>query len=243
VELLEKHFRVPAPRPSVDAAATAPLVERIVRAGVVLAVLGVAAQSVGYLTSVVFFDGDVQALNADDDHSMWAWASSTATFAAGFAVFLLALVAPVSRRLLAFAALLAFLSLDDVLRVHERIGTTVREQVFGLGEGWGRLTWPALYFPLLAIAFLTLWRLSDEAPKRGGRSVKLGLGLLVAAVATELVTAPLYIATDDDEGAVRRVQVTLEEGAELAGWIVIATGLATLAVVRIAEAARRGGAT
>ncbi len=211
----------------------APLADRLLYLGIVFAVLGVAVQSLSHLGNELVFDGDIGALSADRDGNTFAWASAVATFTAGFVLFLLALSEPFrAGRLLAGAAVLAFLSLDDVVGVHERLGTAVRDDVFGLPTGWGRLTWPVLLLPLLALTFVVLWQVSQEAAARAGRFLRIGLGLLALAVLVEVATAPLYIG-DRDDGWPGDIEVVLEEAAELAGWILIAAGLSAIAVTRL----------
>jgi hypothetical protein len=210
-----------------DSRASAELVERLVSTGYALALLAVGIQSVAHVANGAFFDDDIQAFNADDDASVFAWASSAVTFVAGFLVFLLWLLLSGHGRLLLVAAVLAFFSLDDMTRIHERVGTAVRSDVFGLPDESSRLLWPALFFPLLAVAFGVLWGLARDAPGRAGSTVRIGLLLLAAGVAAEVVTAPLYI-FDEATGWPGRTEVVVEEGAELAGWILVATGLTCL---------------
>jgi hypothetical protein len=182
---------------------------------------------VAHVANGVFFDDEVQAFNADHGASVFAWASAAVTFVAAFVLFLLWLVPRGAGRLLVVAVVLAFFSLDDVVRIHERLGTAIRSDVFGLPTGWGRLVWPAIFLPLLALAFVVLWRLAEGAPERVGSALRLGLVMLVAAVAAEVVSAPLYI-SDEDSGWPGRVEVVLEEGAELAGWTIVAAALTCL---------------
>ena len=67
-----------------------------------------------------------------------------------------------------------------IVKVHEQVGTRVRDDVFGLPTGWRRLAWPAISFPLLARVFVLLWRLARDFPPRAGLWIRSGLGLLAA---------------------------------------------------------------
>ena len=74
------------------------------------------------------------------------------------------------------------------------------------------------------LAAVLLLRVSESAPARGRRCLSVGLGLLVVSVFLELVSAP----SSTDRNVIHTLEGGLEEAAELAGWILIATGLASL---------------
>ena len=153
-----------------------------------------------------------------------------ATFSAAYASLLLAFADPERwRRFGVLAAAFALLSLDDMVELHERAG----EQVFGdaldLSENVSQQLEVFLYAPLFVFALWTVWTLIGESSKEVGRVLMAGLSLLGLAVALEiggLVTRPL-----DDDGVryVNGARLALEEASELAGWILVATGLTALA--------------
>jgi hypothetical protein len=216
---------------------TKPPVERVLSLGVRIALIGGVLLGVGHLLNVFVFDGDVWTLDAESEVNVWAWASSVATFAAAFVALVLALLARAADagRLWFLAFVLAFFSVDDILAIHERVGRAVRDDALDLESGWGRIVWPTIFFPLLASAFLILWRLGREAPPSAGRVLRLGLGLLAAAVALEIVSSPWYISGRDSNTVPGALEVAFEEGCELAGWILVAAALTAVMLVRAGQ--------
>ncbi|HEX7254616.1 MAG TPA: hypothetical protein VF236_01690 [Gaiellaceae bacterium] len=194
--------------------------------GIGLAIAGV--QAVAHLTNVFALDADVDSLSADiDGANAFAWASSMATLAAGLAALTLAIFEPArARRHLLLAGILIFFSLDDVAAIHEKLGTAVRGDVLGLPTGWGRLVWPALFFPLLAAALLLLWELRRRAPRAAATGLGLGLACLVAAVVAEVASTPWYTTGGTGESWFGALEVVVEEGLEIVGWAAIATAMA-----------------
>jgi hypothetical protein len=120
---------------------------------------------------------------------------------------------------------MALLSLDDLLAFHERVGELADRLGAPPELHLARLLWPAVFFPLLAGLLWALWRLARESPPGPRRSLELGALFLVAAVALELAS-PVLFALGYGFGSVPyELEVVAEEGAELAGWILIASGL------------------
>ena len=211
--------------------------ERLLNIGLVLAVAGAVLQALTHLFNVFALDGDSWNLDAEADNNAWAWASSVATFTCAFVAAVLAVFARTNTGGLWFlAGVLAFLSVDDLVKIHEGIGTRVREGVFDLPTGWGRLAWPAIFFPLLAAVFVLLWRMASERGGRPGLWIKGGLALLAFAVGLELLSAPFYIQDGSAHSVPGATEVAIEEGAELGGWILIATGLTVIMLLRVRSA-------
>ena len=95
---------------------------RVLRAGIWLAVAAVAVQTVLHLANLVLFGSRFTILDVESDVSLWAWASTAAEAAAAATAALLAILPRrIAWRLVLLAALLAFLSADDILTLHERI--------------------------------------------------------------------------------------------------------------------------
>lgn len=190
-----------------------------------LAVLGFALQSVLHLVNLVWFDLTLNAINVDSDSSIFAWASTMATGAAAFAALLMAFVIRRKRyQLLLLAGLLAFLSLDDLVQIHEWVSSLAAN--VGLFRGAPRMFWVIAFAPLLGVAFLLLWRASTLGPSRAGRILRGGLLMLGAAVALEFIT-PIIFALGYDHGDLPyEIEAVVEEGLELSGWILIAGALA-----------------
>jgi hypothetical protein len=218
------------------------LVGRVIAAGFVLALVGVVLQTIGFLANAFLLDYDIWNLDADADGNALAWASSVATFTAALGALLLGLLAPTtSWQMLGMAAALAFFSLDDAVGVHEELAS---EAVHGLDlpTSVGRAFWPMLYLPLLAFVVVSLWRLAADASERIRRALLLGLALLAAAVAAEVLSAVWW--SEDSRPLVDDLEVAFEEGAELAGWILIASavlGVVVDRVVRIGKSTDRPG--
>jgi hypothetical protein len=203
------------------------LVERIMRLGVLIAIGGAAVQVASQLVNYFVFDFDVWNLNVDADDNAFAWASSVAQFAAALSCALLLLVGWWSfRRLLALTLILAYFSVDDITRAHEEIAFWFRENVLGVQVAYGRIIWPIMFFPILAAAFLLLWRFAERAPERAGRGIRVGLVMLVLAVFAEAFSTVFHVG-DDEHGSLADVlEVAGEESLELAAWVIIAAATA-----------------
>jgi hypothetical protein len=201
--------------------------DRVLRAGVVLAVTGVAVQTAGHLVNLYLLDDRYSSLDVSAEHTAFAWASSVATFGAACAALLLARRPnPGSRRLMALlGVLLAFLSLDDFVEVHERLGTWT-EDVLGLPEAIGPRIWLLVYLPVLATAALLLLWSARNAPPRAARYQAAGIALLIAATLSEGVGVLTKLLEEHGLESPHRLRAALEEGHELGGWIVLAAGLA-----------------
>ena len=198
----------------------------LLRVGLAIAVITVTAQAVAHVVGVQFLDDRYLHLNADDELGLPSWVSSSATFAAAFAAFLLALMPDrIDALLLVLAGLLAFFSLDDAIAVHERLGEKVADAL-GYGETAQRLIWLVLFLPLFALAAILLARTAWRLPGQLAGLVVLGLALLLLAIATELVSSVLYELADVERGSwADTIEVVVEESAELAAWMLIATAL------------------
>jgi hypothetical protein len=219
---------------------TEPIIERTLRIGTQVAIAAVAVQSLAHLGNVFAADGDIDGLNVENDINLFAWASSMAIFTAALAALALAALLPALRgRLLVLGAILVFFSVDDVATIHERLGTFVRRDVLDLPSGYGRLVWPAMFLPLLAAVFLILWDLSRRFPTAAGSALRLGLGLLVAAVALEIVSAPFYIEGGSGTSVFGALEVVVEEGLELGAWVLIASALTGVALFGLQLASSR----
>jgi hypothetical protein len=197
---------------------------RIIELGIVVSIVAVAAQTVLHLADIVVFDRGVNIFDADDDVTVSGWASTAATFAAAVAVLPLA-IATGRRLFFVLAGIFAFFSLDDFIRLHERLAAKVES--LGIDESLqlGRLIWAAVFFPLLALTAALLWALARTVAGEEGRLIRLGLALLAAGVVLEAASPALFAMDLDHKDWQYETEVVLEEGAELAGWIWIAAAL------------------
>ncbi len=197
--------------------------------GVVAAAVGL--QTAAHLLNALLL-GQRSQLNVNLEGNVFAWASASAMFAAGFVVFVHALTFAKQRALcLALTAVLTFFSLDDMIGIHKRGGLFAAE-LLGLGEVFDSVLWPTLYIPLLAFVAAALIAIAREAPRDVRRSVWLGLGLLALAVTAEVASAPWSVSTNAFDWP-HVVEGAIEEGAELGGTIVIAAALTTLLQLRL----------
>jgi hypothetical protein len=205
--------------------------ERLLKTATVVALVAAFVQGVVHLSNLALGDLELTVLDAGSDTGAFAWASTAATFAAAFAALVLAAAATRWVRTLAtLAVMLAFLSLDDFVQIHERVSEEALE--IGFPEAWhvGRLFWVVVLLPVLAATFMLLWRIAHVAPPDERRVLRVGLGLLVFAVALEAASPLLFHFDWDHLSWPYEVEVAVEEGAELAGWIAITGALAARAV-------------
>jgi hypothetical protein len=212
------------------------ITSRLISIGFALALLGVAVQTVSHLTNALLLDRRFDSLSAGQagEGNAFTWASTVAAFAAAFVSLLLA--ASLDRRRFRFtllAATLAFLSLDDLAQTHEVLGSEVRD-FFGLSDYFINLIWPSIYFPLLLFTFVVLWRVATESPLGGQKAIRAGLVLLASAVVAEVFATAIRGTNQGPGDWTFEVEVAVEEGLELAGWIAIATGLTVAAIWRLA---------
>jgi hypothetical protein len=209
---------------------------RVVQVGCILAVVAVAVQTVAHFANAFFFDYGVWNFDADGDGNALTWASSVATFTAALGAFLLGVMARTPEwRLVALAAVLAFFSLDDAVGLHEELTSEV---VHGLDAptSVGRVLWPLLYFPVLAFVVISLWRLAAGAHRHIRGPIVVGLALLAAAVAGETMSSLWW--EEESRPLIDDVEVAIEEGAELAAWILIATAFGGMVVGRLLRVGR-----
>ena len=211
--------------------------DRLVRVGIVFAIVGVAIQTAIHSLNWVL-DGS-QYLSVNGENNPVTWAHSTAIVTAAFVCALHATIVTGRRREWAtMAAILAFLSVDESLVVHERIVARVLE-VMDLPIVWDSVLWPVLYLPLLGALLLLLASVARQAPTGAGSPVLVGLGFLVAAVAAEVLSAPISTAAESWPHA---LEGAFEEGAELAGWILITTALTAITLAEFVASSREGPA-
>jgi len=198
---------------------------KIVRLTLALSVISFLLLALTDLVDVLALNGRIAAFNAEEDGGVWTWASVAAQ--AGGAT-LLAILAATAVRWRAYALTglgLAFFSLDDAVLIHEKLGYAL--SFFPHGT---RLIWPLLYLPLLTVVAVQLWRIADAQEGTSVRAlVRGGLVALAVAVVLEAET-PLLFALGLGESIVYALEVVLEEGLEMVGWIWIGGALAVAVV-------------
>jgi hypothetical protein len=201
--------------------------DRLLHAGVVLAVVGVGGQTLLHLVNLFVLGDRHQHLDVSAEHTAFSWASTAATFAAACAALLLA-TRPRTHGRMRFALLgllLAHLSLDDFVEIHERLGVWT-EDVLGLPEAIGPRIWLVVYLPVLvATALLLAWS-ALNAPPLSRRFQLAGIGLLIGATLSEGLGVLTKLLEEHGVETPHRLRAALEEGLELGGWIILAAGLA-----------------
>jgi hypothetical protein len=241
--LAEEAMRAPVRRLSraaVPALEENPVTARIAVAGVAIAVAAVVGQTAIHLFNAWALDYRWGFFDVASDEDLFAWASVSATAAAALAALLIAVTArPPAIKLLALAALVAFLSLDDLAKLHELIGGWI-SGILDLWDKADRLVWPVLFLPLLTGVLALLLDVSAQGPAHARRLVRIGIGLLALAVVLEVGSQGLYKIGFDDPDLPLVLELVAEEGAELGGWILISTGLLMIATARQWRLATRG---
>jgi hypothetical protein len=200
------------------------------RAGVVIAVVAVLVQTVAHLVNGLVYDLEIWSLRADLDANVFAWASSAATLVCACALLLLAALRPAEARLLLFlAAATAFLSADDIGQIHEQVGAVARRIYSDVGE-LGAMIWPVVFLPLLLATVVGLVRVLRPESHAARRVGFAGLALLGAAVLMDGLWPLFYEAGGERESTADIIEDAFEEGLELGGWILVASGLAAVAL-------------
>jgi hypothetical protein len=186
------------------------------------------------LVDVLALHRRIRAFDADLDGGLWTWAS-VATEAAGAALLLLLAMTAVRWRAFAVCSLiLAYFSLDDAVLIHEGIAGAL-----DFFPHSSRIIWPLLYLPLLVGLTIQLWRIAEA--QHGPQVRALVRGGLVALVVAVLLEggSPLLFALGQGEGSIGyELEVALEEGLEMTGWIWITGGIAITLVQRLRNGQR-----
>ncbi len=189
------------------------------------------------LISLHFFnafvlDRAVPGLDANQEGTPLVWASSVATWTVAVAAFVAATMrtGPLPQ-LLFVACATAFLSMDDMIGVHERLAKMLVLE-FGVTDAWDSVLLPMFYLPLLAVTAVLILRMARSGTSATFRDAVVGLSLLVAAVALEALSASWSTETN----LMHTIEGGIEEAMELAGWILIASS--TLAAM-LANVVRR----
>jgi hypothetical protein len=219
------------------------VVARTLRAATAFAVIAVIVQTTAHLTNAFVLDSEFVQLDADAEGTAFAWASSVAVFSGGLAAFLHALFWEEGRRSLLIAAfVLAFLSLDEIIQVHERIGLFVGGDLLGFVDYVAVRLWLVLYGPLLLGLAILLLRSAALLPDEAVGALRLGLAALVTAIALEGVGLPTkWLKSEHDVTWPDTVRIAAEEAAELGGWIFVSASLVAGVLHRAAAAGPRAG--
>jgi hypothetical protein len=172
--------------------------------------------------------GGSDLLNPDVEGSLFQLVSAVVTTAAAAAA--VGHAAALRARRVRFAALgagLAYVTVDDLLVIHERVSESFGEGVLGLPAHIAVRLWILLFAPLL-LGILVL--VAAEARRAGaplGWVLAGGLAALLTAVLVEAVGGvtrdPGFLETVGGKPETGRY--LLEEALELGGWTLVAGGL------------------
>ena len=211
---------------------------RLVTVGAVGAIVAVAGLTFLHYVNFFVFDRRYDIIDADAEANVPTWGGASVTFAAAVGALVLAVAARGRERIAygALALILTFFSVDDAVGLHEKfvLGTV------GPIEQAERFVWPLLYLPVLVTALVLIIRIAQSTFARARASILLGLCLLVLAVVAELAGGVMQNAFGVTyDSFPYSVEVVIEEGLELAGWILIGTGLLATAIHRAADLTAR----
>lgn len=207
--------------------------ERLLTFGLRFAIGAALLQTAVHLLNAVFLDK--RALNVNFEDNPFAWASTVATFSVAFVAVVRAVALPRDRLpWVGLAAVAAVVSLDDMVAIHEDVGTEAAEAL-GLAQSYDSVLWPLVYFPLLGLGVLALVRLARAAPERPRRFIYAALVLLAAALAAEVLSGPW---TGGEQEWPHVIEGAFEEAAELGAWIVASAALTVLMLRDLVAASR-----
>lgn len=197
---------------------TAERLAATMRAGRVLALAGAGVLLAAHLSNALLLDHRITSMDADHAGAPLTWASGVATAAVAVAALLAALMTGPRLPMVALGLATAFLSLDDMISLHEEVTRALAVDL-GIADAWERLLWPVLYLPLLLLTGVLILRMVRTGTRDTYRDGIIGLGLLATALALALVTP----SSTEGTGLLQAVRGGLEEAMELAGWTFIAT--------------------
>jgi hypothetical protein len=221
--------------------AGAEITGRLLTVGVGIAVAGGLVIVVAHAINALVLDDRFFELNARSEGNFFTWASSSAAFGAAFAAAVHAIVFERHRlRWVVVAVAFAYSSLDDFIRVHERLGQALYTDTLGLSKELASRLEILTFAPLLAAGFLAAWSLSRVQPGRVGTLLRYGLITLAVALAFELVAGSTRLLLDGPLAWIDELRIASEEGLELAGWTVVATALTGALCVRLVGIGRKG---
>ena len=173
--------------------------------GVVLA--GTAAQLLGY----GLFHGRVPALDSASDGGLFGLVGDISIATATVAAWIVLLrLRPVKLATVVLPSLLSFLTVDKLVRLHDHIPH-----------------WLLFYLPVLAATFVAVAAVARRLSPRCFRLTAVGLALLIGSFGLHQYGEwLLYHLGGSDSGWMFQVKAVVKHGLEVAGWFLIALGLA-----------------
>jgi hypothetical protein len=173
--------------------------------GIVLA--GSAAQLMDY----GLFHGRVPALNSASDGGLFGVVGDLSITAATLAAWMvLRRVRPRTVAMAALPLVLSFLTVDKIFRLHDHI------------PGW-----LVFYLPLLAVTFVVIVAVARRLSPRSLRLTAIALALLVGSFLLHQYGGWLLVRLGGSTtGWMYQVKAVVKHGLEVAGWLLVALGLA-----------------
>lgn len=183
--------------------------------------------TLGSLFNYFALDEATKDLDAGSEASFNNWITVAAAFAAAVASGLHAIAFKRRRgAFVALTAMLAFLSLDDSLLLHERLGGKI---------GVDHIE-TVIFAPLYFAVLLIVLGLARETFPRAAKHLRLGVSLLVAAVVIDLGSSITQNLQEDGTVWPQVTRIAIEEGFEVAGWVALSTSLLIMVSVALIEA-------
>ena len=185
--------------------------DRLIKAGIVavtaVVLAGTAAQLIGYGP----FHGRVPALDSASDGGLFGLVGDISIATAAVAAWtVLVRVRPLSVATVALPPLLSFLTVDKLVRLHDHIPH-----------------WLLFYLPVLAATFVAVAVVARRLSPRCLRLTAIGLVLLIGSFGLHQYGEwLLHQLGGSDSGWMFQVKAVVKHGLEVAGWFVIALGLA-----------------
>jgi hypothetical protein len=211
---------------------------RLVRAGWLIAVVGVALQTAAQLIDAVVLARTQPGLDAAVDRNAFDWMSFSAAMVAAMSLLLLATPGSQRRGSSALLALLvAFLAVDDLTNLHDSLGSAFAGMLPPPIDRLSDWSTPVVYLPLLVLTFGLLWFRGLSLARAPACQIRTALVLLAADVALRLLVGLFEIVDIHASEGIRAVGITFLEGAELGAWILVASAFAAEA----ADLARQPG--
>jgi hypothetical protein len=204
--------------------AAAPRADRLIACGVAATIVVVLAETTAQLVDYAAYDLRVHALNSNADGGVFGIVGDAALAVAACAAWLLAAVAFRHRAaIVLLPPLITFLAIDKAARLHDHVPHYV-----------------IVYLPVLTATFVTAAAVAHELPRRIRRVIGIGLVLLAGSYLLHQFGETLLTGLGaSPDGWIHQVKAIIKHCAEVAGWMLIAVGLAAGAQATSATTARR----
>lgn len=207
------------------------------RAVTLLLALGIGAAvlfTVLHVANSLAFDGRFAWLDLGVEGGPATWTSASITFGAAY-VALLHGVSVRDRRLLyvLLALVLAYVSLDDAVAVHEAVSRRVGD--LGLPAYLSHRIDFVFLLPVYLTGGILLLKLSRIVSARPAYLLRLGLVVLVISILIdEVVEQGLEFVIGEGPSTADSIRIGFEEGIEVVGWTLVTAAMAYILIVELA---------